>query len=90
VIVTAPDYTRQEDVSGVGVTILTSVGLTKAKLRAAEKHIGVVIEHVRARIEALATEIHNELLDSFNKGEKWTMAPLARFPDPMKVAERRN
>lgn len=89
VIVTTPDRTRKPEVSGVGVTILTSIGLTKAKMDAADVHIGGLIKFVEDRIATLRPLIHADMKKSLESGANWKMAPIARMPDPKAVSQKR-
>jgi len=90
VIVTKPDNTRKPDISGVGVTILTSIGLTKEKLSAADVHIGTILNFVKERIDTLRPLIHDDMKARLASGSNWRPAPIVRFPKPESVFKKRS
>jgi len=68
--------------SGVGVTLMSAVGLTKANLQMSIVHIRQLIDAVKLRIEYLRVPVHNELRKQIDGGEPLEWAPIARLPDP--------
>jgi hypothetical protein len=88
VIVTNKEYNRQKGVTGIGVTMLSAIGITKAKLDQGDAHIDAIIRYVRERIAELGDEIHGELRSHLDSGGAWKMAPLVRLPDPKNVTAR--
>ena len=89
IVVLSPEGERLKGVSGLGVTLLSSIGLTMAKLRQADAHIQSITKFIGERIIELRAELHHELRASLDAGAAWKMAPVARFPDATKVSERR-
>jgi hypothetical protein len=85
-----PAFQREGNVSGVGVTSLSTIGLTGTKIREAQVHIPLMVEFVRTRISELKTKLHAEMEAELAAGTPWKMAPMIRFPDATKIANRRS
>ncbi len=90
VIVTYPGLQREGNSSGVGVTSLSTIGLTASKIQEAQAHIPLMVEFVRARINELKIKLHAEMKAELAAGTPWKMAPMIRFPDTTKIAKRRS
>lgn len=89
IIVTSPTYERQKGVSGVGITLLSSIGLTKSKMDEAVTHIETLVTHIDDNIDALRIKIHKKMKHHLDGGGTWTIAPITRLPNPQNVSERR-
>jgi hypothetical protein len=91
IVVLSPDgRLDKEGPSGVGATVMSSIGLTKAKLRQSIVHIHQLTASTKLRIEQLRILVHDDLRKQIHDGKDLKMIPMVRFPDRTKVAERRD
>jgi hypothetical protein len=74
---------------GIGATKQQTVGINRTLVRKAIFHINELRQFLESELQIQREALHVEFQDNLAKTGEWEMAPIVKFSDRSKVAERR-